>query len=299
MKHSSRNFLKRPPKRYYLPAPSHWPLIGSSGLFLLALSVPNFVHGNVIAHYFFFAGALLLAYMMFGWFSTVINESMDGLYNAQMDRTYRWGMGWFILSEVAFFACFFGVLFYTRQFALPVLGGLAPPAETHNLLWPQFKAAWPLLINPNPSKFPGPQDVIPAFGLPALNTLLLLTSAVFVTWAHWGLAKNRRWQLNLGLLITIILGICFLSCQAYEYTEAYSKYHLTLYSGIYGTTFFMMTGFHAAHVTIGLIMLIVIFMRCLKGHFGPQHQFGFEAVSWYWHFVDVVWLFLFVFMYWL
>ncbi len=284
---------------YYLPAPSRWPFIGSIGLFFLALSIANFVHDNLIGHYFFFAGALLIAYMLFGWFSTVISESMHGLYNQQLDRTFRWGMLWFIVSEIAFFGIFFGALFYARQFAVPVLGGDLPPIATHDLLWPQFHASWPLLKNPNPTTFPGADAVIPAFGIPALNTFLLLSSAAFVTWAHWGLTKNRRWQINLGLAITILLGVTFLCLQAYEYTEAYTKLNLKLSSGIYGTTFFMLTGFHAAHVTIGLTMLTVILVRCLKGHFQPHHHFGFEAVSWYWHFVDVVWLCLFVFVYWL
>jgi cytochrome c oxidase subunit 3 len=299
MKRARKASLHSPVNYYFLPQPSQWPAIGSLGLFFLALSVANFVHGNVIAHYLFFSGALLLTYMMFGWFSMVINESMAGLHSPQMDRTYRWSMAWFILSEVAFFTLFFGALFYTRHFAVPVLGGELAPLSTHALLWPQFKAVWPLLKNPSPSQFPGPDEVISTFGIPALNTLLLLSSAGFVTWAHWGLKKNRRWQLNLGLVITILLGMIFLSMQAYEYTEAYTQLNLTLKSGIYGTTFFMLTGFHAAHVTLGLTMLIVILIRCLKGHFEPEHHFGFEAVSWYWHFVDVVWLFLFVFVYWL
>jgi cytochrome c oxidase subunit III len=287
-----------PVKYYYLPQPSRWPVIGALGLFFLALSIANFVHGNVIAHYMFFGGSLLLVYMMFGWFSIVINESMHGLHSVQMDRTYRWGMAWFIVSEVAFFTLFFGALFYSREFALPVLGGELAPLSTHKLLWPQFKALWPLLKNPNPQLFPGPNDVIAAFGIPALNTFLLLSSAGFVTWAHWGLKTNRRWQMKLGLAITILLGATFLCMQGYEYTEAYTKFDLTLHSGIYGTTFFMLTGFHAAHVTLGLTMLIVIFVRCMLGHFQPEHHFAFEAVSWYWHFVDVVWLFLFIFVYW-
>jgi len=286
-------------RRYFLPGPSHWPLVGSIGLFCLALSVANLVHGNVIGHYLFFAGALLLVYMMFGWFSTVINESMQGLHSSQMDRTYRWAMAWFITSEVAFFGLFFGALFYARHFIVPVLGGEIAPHSTHTLLWPQFQAAWPLLNNPNPRLFPGPREVIATFGIPALNTFLLLSSAAVLTWAHWGLKNNQRTRVNIGMLITIGLGITFLCMQAFEYHEAYTQLNLTLHSGIYGTTFFMLTGFHAAHVTLGLIMLTVILVRCLKGHFQPEHQFAFEAVSWYWHFVDVVWLFLFVFVYWL
>lgn len=286
-------------KHYFLPQPSRWPLMGSVGLFCLALSVAHFVHGNVIAHYLFFSGALLLTYMMFGWFSTVIDEGMAGLYNRQMDRTYRWGMAWFIVSEIAFFGLFFGALFYARTFSVPVLGGLLKPLATHTLLWPQFEAAWPLLKTPDPTKFPGPNEVISAFGIPALNTFLLLSSAAVLTWAHWCLKENKRIQLNIGVAVTIFLGASFLCIQAFEYHEAYTQLNLKLSSGIYGTTFFMLTGFHAAHVTIGLTMLTVILIRCLKGHFNPEHHFAFEAVSWYWHFVDVVWLFLFIFVYWL
>jgi cytochrome c oxidase subunit 3 len=279
-------------KKYFIAAPSHWPLMGSCGLFFLVIGIVNIIHNNWLGHYLFMGGAILLTYMMFGWFTAVIDESLHGLHSKQMDRTYRWGMAWFIFSEVAFFGIFFGALFYVRLFVLPQLSDTT-------LLWPQFKAIWPLLTNPNPALFKGPKNVIPTFGIPALNTFLLLSSAAVLTWAHWGLIKNNRRQLNLGILITILLGAIFLSLQAYEYTEAYTQLGLTLNSGIYGSTFFMLTGFHAAHVTIGLTMLVVILVRCLKGHFQPEHHFGFAAVSWYWHFVDVVWLFLFIFVYWL
>ncbi len=138
-----------------------------------------------------------------------------------------------------------------------------------------------------------------AWGIPAINTFLLLSSAVAVTIAHWGLQRQRRWQLIGGLILTIVLGLSFLFFQAHEYLLAYLDYHLTLKSGIYGTTVFVLTGFHGLHVTIGLIMLTAILGRCFKGHFGPEHQIGFEAGSWYWHFVDVIWLFLIVLVYWL
>ncbi len=283
-------------RRYFIPKSTHWPILGSFGLFFAVIGIINLIHDHWYGHYLFMVGALLLACMMFGWFSTVIHESMGGLYNKKMDRTYRWGMFWFIVSEIAFFGIFFGALFYARQISVPALGG---DDETHALLWPHFQALWPLLKNPNPQQFKGPVDVIPAWGIPALNTFILLSSALAVTFAHWGLEKNHRKQMNIGLIITILLGLTFLSFQAYEYTEAYTHLNLTLSSGIYGSTFFLLTGFHAAHVTIGLTMLTVILIRCLKGHFLPEHHFGFEAVSWYWHFVDVIWLFLFIFVYWL
>lgn len=286
-------------KEYFLPQPSYWPIIGSISLFLMLTGVINIIHDNWFGHYLLATGAIFFVYMLFGWFSAVINESLQGLHSQQMDRTYRWGMFWFIVSEVAFFGIFFGTLFYARQFSVPILGGLEGSSETHAVLWPNFKATWPLLSNPNQQLFPGPAEVMPAWGIPAFNTFLLLSSAMAVTWAHWGLIKKRQWQLNLGMLVTIVLGISFLSMQAFEYHEAYTQFHLTLASGIYGTTFFMLTGFHAVHVTLGLTMLSVILIRCLKGHFQPKHHFGFEAVSWYWHFVDVIWLFLFIFVYWL
>ncbi len=237
---------------------------------------------------------------MVGWFSNVIHESQAGLYSAQLDRTFRLGMLWFIFSEVMFFAAFFGALFYARHVSVPWLGGLTlNKPETHTLLWENFKAAWPLLINPDPSKFQSTLAPMAAWGIPALNTLILLSSGATVTWAHLALKNDKRRQLYIGLFCTILLGIIFLALQAHEYIIAYTELNLKLNTGIYGSTFFMLTGFHGAHVTIGAIMLSVILIRCLKGAFTPEKHFGFEAAAWYWHFVDVVWLCLFIFVYWL
>jgi cytochrome c oxidase subunit 3 len=237
------------------------------------------------------AGAAVLLIMLFGWFGTVIKESEGGKYNEQVDLSYRWSMSWFIFSEVMFFAAFFGALFYTRSISVPGLGS----GETMAQLWPNFVATWPTAGPGLASKF----TPMEAWGIPAINTLLLLTSGLTVTWAHWGLKKNNRIQLIVGLMLTVALGITFLSLQAYEYHEAYTKLGLTMGAGVYGATFFMLTGFHGFHVTIGTIMLIVILFRSMAGHFKPDHHFAFEAVSWYWHFVDVVWLLLFVVVYWL
>ncbi len=287
-------------EHYYVPAKSHWPITGSISLGLVMVGAANLLHGHALGHYFFLLGALGVVYMVFGWFRDVIRESHQGLYSKQMDRSFRWGMAWFIFSEIMFFTAFFGVLFYARHISVPFLGGEGGPNDTtHLLLWPHFKAMWPLLDNPNPKLFANPHEAMGAWGLPAINTLILLSSGVTITIAHWGLIKNARLQLVIGLALTVILGATFLGLQAYEYTEAYEHLHLTMASGIYGSTFFMLTGFHGAHVTLGTIMLIVILLRCLKGHFSKDHHFAFEAVAWYWHFVDVVWLFLFVCVYWL
>jgi len=279
---------------YYLPEPSHWPIIGSIGLFTLLGGFAHFLSGG--SSIVMMAGAVILLIMLFGWFGTVIRESEGGKYNEQVDMSFRWGMGWFIFSEVMFFAAFFGALFYARMWSVPWLGGAGNNVMTPELLWPGFEAMWP---TNGPGDVGGDFESMGAWGIPAINTLILLSSGVTVTWAHWGLKIGSRIQLILGLIATVALGFLFLSLQAYEYIHAYTELGLTLGSGIYGTTFFMLTGFHGLHVTLGATMLTVILIRSIKGHFTAEHHFAFEAVAWYWHFVDVVWLGLFVFVYWL
>jgi len=236
-------------------------------------------------------GFLILFFMFAGWFTTVAHESEAGKYNKQVDVSFRWGMSWFIFSEVMFFAVFFGALFYMRVISIPDLGSL----EHQQLLWPGFKADWPA-TGPGIKETFSPMG---AWGIPALNTALLLTSGATLTWAHWGMLKNNRTQLIWGLVMTIALGMIFLGFQVYEYAYAYSDLNLKLTMGAYGATFFMLTGFHGFHVTVGTIMLWVILFRSVAGHFTAESHFGFEGVAWYWHFVDVVWLFLFVVVYWL
>ncbi len=287
--------------KYYLPEPSKWPIIGSIGIFTLLFGVINWLHQVSAGPYIALAGLAIILYMVFGWFGAVIHENLTGLHNKQMDKTFRIAMCWFIFTEIMFFGSFFGALFYARVLSTEWLAGHGDAARvlTHYLLWPDFSFQWPLLQNPDPSKFMGPKYAMTAAGLPAINTLLLLTSGVTVTWAHHALRHNNRPNLIIGLALTILLGISFLFCQAFEYHHAYVEMGLTLASGIYGTTFFMLTGFHGLHVTLGTIMLIVIWVRSVKGHFRPDAHFAFEGVAWYWHFVDVVWLFLYMFVYWL
>jgi cytochrome c oxidase subunit III len=277
--------------RYYLPEPSHWPVVGSCALFLMTFGGVLWMNGVGAGPWVVVAGMALMIYMMFGWFGTVIRESEDGKFNNQVDLSFRWGMSWFIYSEVMFFAAFFGALFYMRVLSVP---GLAS-GDTMEQIWPAFAAHWPV-------SGPGIEETFTpmgAWGIPAINTLILLSSGVTVTWAHWALKKDNRAQLIAGLVATVVLGTLFLSLQAYEYVHAYHELNLTLGMGAYGATFFMLTGFHGFHVTVGTIMLIVILGRSLAGHFTAEHHFAFEGVSWYWHFVDVVWLLLFVLVYWL
>ena len=277
--------------RYYVPEPSRWPIFGSIALLLMAFGAASWLNHSEVGPYLVAAGFAVLIYMLFGWFGTVIRESEGGKFNQQVDLSFRWGMSWFIFSEVMFFAAFFGALFYMRVLAVPGLGS----CETALQLWPNFKAAWPVSGPGLSEKF----SPMAAWGIPAINTLILLSSGATVTWAHWGLKKNNRTQLSFGLFLTVALCVLFLCLQAYEYHHAYTEMNLNLTTGAYGATFFMLTGFHGFHVTLGTIMLIVILLRSLKGHFSPEHHFGFEAVSWYWHFVDVVWLLLFILVYWL
>ena len=282
---------------YYLPSPSHWPITGSIGLFTLLGGFAILLDGSSVGKWLMIAGALIVLHMLFGWFGTVIRESQSGTYNDQVDLSFRWGMGWFIFSEVLFFAAFFGTLFYIRVLSVPWLGGEgAGGIATGPFLWPGFDAVWP---TNGPKDIGGAFETIPAFGLPALNTVLLLSSGVTVTLAHHALKHANRRGLVGWLFATVALGLTFLYVQGTEFHHAYTELNLTLGSGAYGSTFFMLTGFHGLHVTIGATMLIVILVRSLKGHFTPTHHFAFEAVAWYWHFVDVVWLGLFIFVYWL
>jgi cytochrome c oxidase subunit 3 len=241
-------------------------------------------------------GLAIIIFMIAGWFGTVISESVSGLYNAQVDKSFRQGMFWFIFSEVMFFAAFFGALFYARNMAIPWLGGEGNNFFTNLFLWEGYESTWP---TNGPGDVGGDFEAMAPTGLPLVNTALLLTSSVTLTIAHHALIAGKRAQLTAFLAATFVLGFIFVYLQGVEYIEAYQHLNLKLTSGIYGSTFFMLTGFHGMHVTIGAIMLTVIWFRVLKGHFSAEHHFGFEAVAWYWHFVDVVWVCLYVFVYWM
>lgn len=280
---------------YYVPHGTYWPILGSIGLTALIVGFINILNGGS-GKILMVVGALVLLFMLFGWFGEVIRESEANRYQAWEDKSFRLGMSWFIFSEVMFFAAFFGALFYARVLSVPWLGGVGEGAETHNWLWNAYQAIWP---TNGPAKVGGEYQPMGAWGLPAINTLILLTSGATVTWAHHALKAGKRSQLILGLFLTVALGFLFVGLQAYEYMHAYSDLNLTLGSGIYGSTFFMLTGFHGLHVTLGAIILLVILLRAMKGHFTPENHFAFEAAAWYWHFVDVVWLGLFIFVYWL
>jgi cytochrome c oxidase subunit III len=254
-------------EKYFVPQPSHFPIFGSIALLLIASGATFWINDIEAGPWMVGLGFATLLYMLFGWFGQVIRESQSGQYGARVDKSFRWSMGWFIFSEVMFFGAFFGTLFYVRIITIPDLG-----TALQHLFWPGYQAQWPT-AGPH---FLAPFETVSWKGLPAINTALLLSSAV---------------------MLTILLGFIFLGCQAFEYHHAYTEMNLRLSTGIYGSTFFMLTGFHGLHVTIGAIMLTVMLFRSMAGHFTPEHHFAFEAAAWYWHFVDYVWLVLFVVVY--
>lgn len=311
---------------YYVPEQSRFAICASLGLFLSVFGAATYINDKsgkfsageetnsgliLILGLLFFIGTL------FFWFRQAVIENRKGLNSAQLKRSYAIGMQWFIFSEVMFFAAFFGALFYVRNLAGPWLA-----SEGHHssnfLLWGDFQFSWPLMETPqqvvggvanqvpaNTGVFEGPGQNLSFPGwsnllgwLPLWNTIVLLTSSFTVHIAHLGLKEGNRRKFNIWLGLTVALGLSFVYLQYMEYHHAIVEMGLTLAAGTYGTTFFMLTGFHGVHVIMGTIMLLVQWLRSTTaGHFTAQDHFGFEASSWYWHFVDVVWVGLFLFVY--
>jgi cytochrome c oxidase subunit 3 len=276
---------------YFVPGPSRWPVLAGVALLLTMAGASAWVNDIGWGRYVNIVGILALIVVLYKWFGDAIAESEGGMYNARIDTSFRWSMSWFIFSEVMFFAAFFGALFYARAITLPWLADL-----DHKILWPDFSGQW---ATGGPAGTIESFNTMGPFWIPTINTALLLTSGVTLTISHHAIRAGHRAQTAIWLFATILLGAIFMGFQAYEYMHAYSDLNLKLTSGIYGSTFYMLTGFHGFHVTMGAIMLSVVLYRVLKGHFTPDHHFAFEGAAWYWHFVDVVWLGLYVVVYWL
>jgi cytochrome c oxidase subunit III len=276
---------------YFVPQPSRHPIMAATGLLIMLGSLAAWVNEETWAPWTTLLGLLWLLYTLWHWFGDSISESEGGMYGKNVDSSYRWSMSWFIFSEVMFFGAFFGALFYARQIALHELGSL-----DYKLIWPDFTAVWP---NNGPAALVSHFRSMTPWPLPTINTALLLSSGVTLTVAHHALRDNHRNKTIIWLGATVLLGFCFLCCQGYEYFHAYNELNLTLASGVYGSTFFLLTGFHGFHVFLGGTMLTVVLVRVFRGHFTPDHHFAFEGAAWYWHFVDVVWLGLYVVVYWL
>ena len=256
---------------YHILPPSIWPLIGSVSALALFGGLVMWMHDHVYGSYVFFAGVLGVVFTMFSWWADVIREAHSGDHTPIVQLHLRYGMILFIASEVMFFVAWFWAYFNAALFPMEAepIGGTWPPEHT-------------VVMDP--------------FGWPLFNTLVLLCSGTTVTWAHHALINGDRRGLIMGLWATILLGLLFTGVQAYEYIHAPFMF-VGAEANIYGSTFMMATGFHGAHVIIGTIFLIVCLFRAYAGHFKPTQHFGFEAAAWYWHFVDVVWLFLFLWVY--
>jgi len=282
---------------YFVPGPSRHPVMAAIGLFFVILGASQWINGAGWGAWCLALGMAVWLGTLFQWFSDAIAESESGLYGHRIDLSFRWSMSWFIFSEVMFFGAFFTALWWARAHSVPALGSL-----DNALLWPDFKAVWPSLaegVTASPARIIEPFETMTPFWLPTINTALLLSSGVTLTIAHHSLLENHRGRTLAFMWLTVLLGITFLTVQGYEYFHAYSELNLKLTSGVYGSTFYMLTGFHGFHVLIGMLMLLAITLRLQKGHFTANKHFGFEGAAWYWHFVDVVWLGLYILVYWL
>ncbi|PPB81089.1 cytochrome c oxidase subunit 3 [Albidovulum inexpectatum] len=256
---------------YQILPPSIWPLLGSLGGFTMLFGAVLWMQG--ITPFVFVAGAILVAYVMYGWWSDMIREANAGEHTPVVRISLRYGFILFIISEVMFFAAWFWTFFKHALYPMHPEG-----------LSPKVDGVWP----------PAGIETFDPWHLPLINTLILLCSGAAVTWAHHALVhENNRKDVVNGLALAVFLGVCFTILQVYEYSHAAFGFA----GNIYGATFFMATGFHGAHVIIGTIFLLVCMIRAMKGHFTPEQHVGFEAAAWYWHFVDVVWLFLFAAIY--
>ena len=283
---------------YFVPPPSRHPAMAALGLFFVIMGASQWVNDSNWGPYALLFGMLILLTVLYQWFGDAIHESETGAYGDNIDASFRWSMSWFIFSEVMFFGAFFGALWWARVHSVPNLGG----ADNFAFLWPDFKAIWPSVaegVTASPAQTIEPFVTMSALWLPTINTGLLLTSGITITIAHHALRENDRSKTILFMWLTVLLGACFLVLQGYEYHHAYAELNLKLSSGIFGSTFFMLTGFHGFHVLLGTLMLLIITLRLQKGHFTADRHFGFEGAAWYWHFVDVVWLGLYVIVYWM
>jgi len=312
--------------KYHVPEKSKLAVCATIGLILSIFGAASIMNdmtfgdpGKATSSWtIFLLGLFFFVATLFNWFRITIKENIAGMNSAQLKKSYVLGMFWFIFSEVMFFFAFFGALFYIRVLVGPWLAGEGEGGRMNGLLWEGFTFSWPLMQTPqeavggasaqliaNNGSFTSAHTSL-SFGdahawwawLPLWNTIVLLSSSFTCHLAHMGILNGNRGKFNFWLAVTVLLGIIFLCLQYVEYHEAYVEYGLTLNAGIYGSTFFMLTGFHGFHVFMGMTMLLIQLLRSVVGkQFTADDHFGFEASSWYWHFVDVVWVFLFLFVY--
>jgi cytochrome c oxidase subunit III len=282
---------------YFVPGPSSHPFLAAVGLFFVILGAGQWINGHQWGAYSLAFGMVWWLTILYRWFKDSIAESESGMYGHKIDLSYRWSMSWFIFSEVMFFGAFFTALWWARMHSVPTLGSIE-----NALIWPDFKAVWPSVAagaTASPGGIVDAFQTVGPFWLPTINTALLLSSGVTLTIAHHALQEGNRSKTIGFMWATVLLGVIFLGVQGYEYYHLYTDLNLKMSSGVYGSTFYMLTGFHGFHVFVGMLMLLFITLRLQKGHFTKDRHFGFEGAAWYWHFVDVVWLGLYILVYWL
>ena len=282
---------------YFVPGLSRHPVMSAIGLFFVAFGAGQWINGVAWGKYSVAFGLAWWLIVLYQWFRDAVVESESGLYGRKIDISYRWSMSWFIFSEVMFFGAFFTALWWARTHSVPALGNIE-----NALIWPDFQSIWPSVmagVTASPAGIVEPFQTMGPFWLPTINTALLLTSGVTLTIAHHAIQDGNRSKTIAFMCLTVLLGVVFLFVQGYEYVHAYRDLNLRLDSGIFGSTFFMLTGFHGFHVFVGMLMLLFITLRLQKGHFTKERHFGFEGAAWYWHFVDVVWLGLYILVYWM
>ena len=276
---------------YFIPGESPHPIRTSISLLLCLFGAALWINSYTVGYWTFLTGVGCLFVSLYLWFRQAIEESEAGLNSKRVDSAYRWSMAWFIFSEVMFFSAFFFTLWYMREVTTPWLSNL----DHQILLWPDFSGTWP---NLGPAGVVEEYKTVGPFWLPTINTALLLTSGLTLTISHHALRAAKRGSAIFWLGLTVALGLTFIFCQSYEYMHAYRDLNLRFDSGAFGSIFYMLTGFHGFHVILGSVFLTVVLLRMIRGHFTADHHFGFEGAAWYWHFVDVVWLGLYIYVYW-
>ena len=285
-------------EKYYIPNSSPYPLVGTIGIFLLLFGFVNWIHEETWGMYCALAGLIIFIGVLCFWFRRIIKEYRTGLSTAaQVQRAYRWGVFWFLFTEALFFFGLFFALFYVQVFGIKWLAGEGHGAVTHLMLWPNFQHGWPVMSLPNPNQYTGPAEGPNPWGIPLLNTLVILISVFTITMARKATFEMKRKKMLSYQMATILLAVVFLVLQGFEYYYAYTEEMLKLGSGIYGNIFYFMTGFDGLHVVAGIIMLLVIFFRMKRGDYDSQRNLGVRLISWYWYFVAIVWILLFLFLY--
>lgn len=280
---------------YYVPEYSWWPILTAVALFVLGLGSIEYFSESSLGPKLLCGGAAALIVILCFWLSSVMRESRNGLYDAQMHRTFRWGVCWFLVADMMLFVGLAGALWYYRYFTFAELAGTSAAFEhaTHYLLWPDFEANWPLLLNPDPAQFAGPKQGL-IFGFKGIiTTIVMLASALTLVCANRGLKINHKGLLNSGLISTFILAVLFLALNIESMIVAVVHFGITLQSGIYGSLIVFSTIIFLLHVLVATLLLLLVMVRGLRGHFSAKNDFSVRAFSWFWNFLVLVWLVLF------